>query len=135
MIEITVEDAVPSLNRLLRLHWAQRRKLTKKWQWLLFTEVYRLGGPMAVFQEGKLAVRITRFYRRVPLDEDNLAGSAKFVLDAMKVSRLIADDSPAHIALTCAQTQGSPRTIIQVSPYNASVPTTGSPDEPPPSLC
>lgn len=130
MIEFTIEDAVPSLNRLLRMHWYQRRRLIKKWEWLVFAEVYRFsGGPMA-FPAGKVKVSITRCYRRVPLDEDNLHGAAKLILDALKACRILVDDSPAHVALICDQIQGAPRTTIRISPINSQSQAAGSSGEP-----
>lgn len=130
MIEIQVPEVVPSLNRLMRLHWAARRRLLKKWEWIVFAEVYRVGGPLAIKYEGRMRVRITRRSGKL-LDQDNLVGSAKIVLDALKNSRLIADDSPLHIELICDQETGRPMTKIQVSPINASLQTAGSSHEPP----
>ena len=121
MIEIQVPEVAPSPNRLMRLHWAARRRLLKKWEWIVFAEVYRMGGPLAIKYHGKLAVRITRRSRNA-LDQDNLVGSAKLVLDALKNAKIIEDDSPEHIELTCVQERGLPQTTIQVSPINASTP-------------
>ena len=132
-IRIEIPEVVPSLNRLLRMHWAARRRLLKRWEWAVFAEVYRVGGPLAVRFHGKVQVRICRRSRGM-LDQDNLAGSAKFVLDALKVSKVIADDSPAHIELTCEQESGPALTTITVTPINPLSQVTGSPHEPPLSL-
>jgi Holliday junction resolvase RusA-like endonuclease len=135
MIEISVNEVVPSLNRLLRLHWSARRRLRKKWEWIVFAEAYRVGGPLAIKFQGVLEVTIVRSYYRVPLDADNLHGAAKIVLDALKTAKVIADDSPAHIALICQQIQGLPRTTIRVAPINASIAAAGSPGELPVTTC
>ena len=125
MIEFSIPEVVPSLNRLLRMHWRTRRRLLKKWEWAVFAEVYRLGGPIAVKQVGRVAVRITRRGRKT-LDQDNLHGSAKIILDALKASRVIDDDSPAHIELTVEQESGSPQTTVRIAPINALQTDTGS---------
>lgn len=112
LVCLDIPEVAPSTNRLMRMHWAARNRLIKKWQWLVWLEVFRLGFPS--LPPGKLAVRITRYSRHV-LDADNLAGTAKVVLDAMKAAALIADDSPAHIDLTCEQESGAPRTMIRLT--------------------
>jgi Holliday junction resolvase RusA-like endonuclease len=112
-IEIVVPEVAPSLNRLMRLHWAARRRLLKKWEWIMYVETYRVRGPTAVKFEGKLSVRITRRSRKT-LDHDNLYGSAKLILDAMTSVGLLLDDDPAHIELICEQERGTPQTTIKV---------------------
>ena len=130
LIEIQVPEIVPSMNVLLRTHWAARRRMLKKWEWILYVEAYRLRGPTGFKFDGKVRVRIIRRAHRM-LDTDNLVGSCKIILDAMKTVGLIPDDSPDHIALTCEQEAGKAQTTIQVSPINKLPPMTGSPDEPP----
>lgn len=134
MIEFTIPEVAPSLNRLLRMHWRTRRRLLKKWEWAIFAEVYRLGGPIAVKQVGRVAVRITRRGRKT-LDQDNLHGAAKIILDALKASKVIEDDSPAHIELTCEQESGSPQTTVRIAPINALREPTGSSSLEPVSQC
>lgn len=128
-VTLTVTEVVPSLNKLLRMHWSARRKLIKKWQWLLWLEISRAGG-LDTFPKGKVEVRITRSSYHA-LDQDNLNGSAKIVLDALKINRVIPDDSPHHIALICDQDSGRPSTRIQVSAsVNALTQVNGSSGEP-----
>ncbi|MBA0084676.1 MAG: hypothetical protein HRJ53_06755 [Acidobacteria bacterium Pan2503] len=105
----------PSLNRLMRLHWAARRKLLRKWEWAIHCETFRREKPVAILTADKLTVRITRRSRHM-LDHDNLYGSAKIILDAMKHIGLIADDSPEHIELHCEQESGAAMTIIRINP-------------------
>lgn len=47
-------------------------------------------------------LRITRCARRL-LDEDNLSGGAKPLIDCVKQAGLIVDDSPEHIELIVRQ--------------------------------
>lgn len=129
MIEIEVPEVAPSLNRLMRMHWATRRALRKKWEWVVWYEAYRVQGAAAIRYDGRVSVRIVRRSHHV-LDEDNLHGAAKLILDALKSAKVIQDDSPAHITLTCEQEKGPARTVIQVTPINALPAPPGSPGEP-----
>lgn len=118
VIEIQVPEVAPSLNRLMRMHWSARRRVLKKWEWIVYAEVYRIGGPVALKYHGKVRVQIMRRSNH-RLDPDNLHGAAKLVLDALKTAKVIEDDSPAHIELICEQESGKPQTTIKVSPINA----------------
>ena len=108
--EISLPRTAPSLNRLLRLHWADRRKLKDDWQWLLLAERAKGNFPK---HQTKLKITITRFSPKL-LDTDNLYGSCKIVLDAMKAVGILVDDSPSHIDLICSQAKGKSRTQIKV---------------------
>jgi hypothetical protein len=107
------------------MHWSERRRLSEKWQWLVWTEVYARGGADKCAVPGKVQVRILRRSRQT-LDQDNLAGSAKIVLDAMKISKIIEDDDPAHVSLTCQQEKGKPLTTVWITPDNSLTRVNGS---------
>jgi len=83
---------VPSLNTLLRTHWAARKRLQK--QWLLVMKANANAQRVAgVFKN----VRIHAFRKR-KLDHDNFVGGCKEVLiDNLKELGLIKDDSPKHL--------------------------------------
>ncbi len=51
---------------------------------------------------GRFAVRIERRGARL-LDADNLGGSVKFILDALRYQKLIPEDNPAAIELEVTQ--------------------------------
>lgn len=103
------------------MHWAARRRLLQKWQWLVWLEIFRQGFPS--LPPGKLSVRITRCSHHV-LDTDNLHGAAKIVLDALRHAHLIVDDSPRHIDLACEQETGAQLTRIQLTAATGSCPET-----------
>jgi hypothetical protein len=114
MIEIVVPEVAPSLNRLMRMHWAKRRKLKKKWDWIIHVSMYQRGMDFAALRGGgKLQVRIIRRSVHI-LDPDNLHGAAKLILDAMCECGALIDDDPAHIELICEQERGTPQTTIKV---------------------
>lgn len=128
-----ISEVVPSLNRLLRMHWTARRRLQDKWRWLVWTEIYARGGPERCGFTDKVQIRILRRSRKI-LDDDNLHGSAKIVLDAIKNSKVISDDNPLHVSLICQQELGKPLTTVWVTPVNVLIRADGSPDEPVVSL-
>ena len=72
------------------------------------------GGP------GRFAVRIERRGSRL-LDADNLAGSVKFVLDALRYQKLIPEDNPAAIELEVTQAvvpKAERGTYIEITPLD-----------------
>lgn len=106
-----------SLNTILRWHWRTQRRESKHWQ----DEIY-----YALRQKG--ITQITPYPRaRVvidrrscgELDQDNLTGSVKPVIDALRYAHIIEDDTPAHLLLEVTQTRAyrePPRTRIQIDP-------------------
>ncbi len=110
----SVPEVPIGLNKLLRMHWAARRKYQQRWNVLLWAERskawwgYR---PPPL----RARVEIERRSSRV-LDEDNLYGACKVVVDALKINELVVDDSPTHMELRCTQTKGAPLSRIRISP-------------------
>lgn len=105
--------APASLNLLLRMHWAQRRKVNALWTRAIWAELcqFKLGRRIA-FAQAKVEIE-----RRSPklLDADNLHGACKPVLDALVVNGVVEDDSPDHITLVTKQCRGAPQTTIRVT--------------------
>ena len=111
MIVFDIAKVAPGLNTLLRLHWRGRHAMQKIWDKILWEE--RVQIPARQWPIEHAAIRITRHSLHT-LDHDNLNGSAKIVLDALKHANIIADDSPAHIDLKITQCRGKPRTLIHI---------------------
>lgn len=88
----TIEFSSPvhlhGLNKLLRMHWRERKRYQET---LLLT---LLSGRRAVPIEGPLRITLERRYCRQPLDPDNCAASAKPVLDVLQRLQIIPSDSP-----------------------------------------
>lgn len=114
-LEIQVPEVAPSLNRLMRMHWAARRKLLKKWEVAVWAELYRIGAHRFHYS-GRVTVHIMRRSHHM-LDADNLHGAAKLILDSLKTARVIEDDSPEHIDLVCEQESGKLQTTIRITPH------------------
>ena len=89
---IKVEAATPSPNELNRMHWAERRRLKETFGWLLASALNKL--PKIPKATGPRRLVIERHGRKA-LDQDNLAGGAKGLIDCIKEQRLILDDNPS----------------------------------------
>ena len=89
--KIVVEMPTPSPNELNRMHWAERRRLKETFGWLLASALNKL--PKIPKATGPRRLVIERHGRKA-LDQDNLAGGAKGLVDCIKEQRLILDDCP-----------------------------------------
>lgn len=106
----------PGLNSsrgLLRRHWTKRSNDRDSLLLLL-----RAPGPLPSVG-GPARVRYVRTYARGPLDPDNLAASAKPILDALVRLGVLVDDSPAYLDLVPEQEprgRAGPRYVLEISP-------------------
>lgn len=102
ILAIKLDCLPPSLNRLLRMHWAFRENVKK----LLEKEIYYSSLPRLVeftmTRRAKRRVRIIINHKRMD-DPDNLSGRAKLILDVLKYMHLIWDDSSGWIDLKVEQ--------------------------------
>lgn len=118
MITLKIPEPSPSLNDLLgRCHWSSYQKARKYWSWLILEA--KVNAKIATpTRYEKVTVTVHRYGKSRPLDEDNLYGGCKVILDGLKDVGLILDDSPSHVTLQVCQTVGEPppRTIITLAP-------------------
>jgi len=112
-IEHTIPGALPSLNQLLRFHWAKRKRL--KDQYLLF-----LPARARVLKK-KMRVSICVYQPTRRFDIDNLYGSVKILIDSLRKNKLICQDSPKwlDLELTQAIDRENPRTEIEIEEVTA----------------
>ena len=97
-----------SPNRLYRMHFAQRGRYKRQLESMLFAY-----GDKIEEIESPVEVKITRYYgyRKRQMDEDNLYGACKALIDAIRVRNkgksgglgIIKDDSPKHMKLDVQQ--------------------------------
>lgn len=109
-IEIPV--ATPSINELHRYHWTERRRLKEATGWLLASALNKQ--PKIPRATGPRKLIIERHGKRA-LDQDNLAGGAKALVDCIKEQRLILDDCPEACELEFRQVVSrkiGPHTVI-----------------------
>ena len=123
---ITIEAATPSPNELNRMHWAERRRLKETFGWLLASALNKL--PKIPTATGPRRLVIERHGRKA-LDQDNLAGGCKSLIDCIKEQRLILDDNPNVCQMEFRQVvsrKGGPHTTIYLediaSPYKNEAP-------------
>ena len=99
---------LPTLNKLLRMHWAVKKRLQDQ----INTEIAVIVNAM-VTSTGEIPpeflgmkkkrVLIITLYRKKLQDPDNLVGSCKPLIDAVKKTGLIYDDSDTWVKLDIRQ--------------------------------
>jgi hypothetical protein len=94
---LRVTDVPPSLNKVLRMHWAKKRGLLEAWRWMIKAA---FGQPGAC--DGKRRVKITLFHSRF-FDKDNAYGACKVIFDALKAEGFIVDDRAEWLEATVEQ--------------------------------
>jgi Holliday junction resolvase RusA-like endonuclease len=97
------------------MHFAQRSRLKKA----IEIQLVGFGDPIVTLRP-KVMLKITRFYgyRKRAFDLDNLYGSVKLLVDAMRGLEIIQEDTPKHIDLTVEQ-EKSPDKSTFVTIYAA----------------
>jgi hypothetical protein len=100
VIEFAIPEAIPTLNRWQRMHWALKRKTMERLAWLVKVHAGPVGEPVNRFK-----MRVIRRSAASKLaDPDNLI--VKPLMDVL-VERskrnpwglgLIVDDGPEHVA-------------------------------------
>lgn len=108
MIKITV-SVTPSLNAM-----------KGKWALTNYNRKYKkqLAGyeRFALKEKRKVKMRITRYGSRL-LDRDNMIGGTKSILDAIRRTGMIVDDSPKWVHIEYAQEKckrGLEKTVVEV---------------------
>lgn len=122
VIEITIPVALPTINVLMRMHWAKRRTLGKEVATMIWAAMRqaRIAQSEPIHQ---CRIEIMRSARREP-DPDNLPSTAKLILDALQPASkrhpiglgVIADDSSKCVkALIVKHVPGSGSTRITIT--------------------
>lgn len=107
-----VNDIPPSINKVLRMHWAKRFRLKDAWRLMIRAGFGNHPKPRPVRQK----VKITLWHSRA-FDKDNAYGACKVVFDAMKAEGLIVDDSSDWLDASVEQAKCSHKerhTIIEM---------------------
>lgn len=123
-IRISIPTPTPSLNETQRLHPMAYHRLGKQWQ----TAIRMLAPKQLETATGRRRVVIERRSTR-ELDQDNLVGGAKVVIDALKKLGFILDDNPANLDLEVVQARCEkgerPSTVITIAAPAVSSPSPG----------
>ena len=110
-------DVPPSLNQVLRMHWAVKRKLGQNWHWVLsgIRTIDARNLRDAAKRQSRVKMLITLHNAR-QYDRDNAFGACKVIVDAAKQAGLIYDDRPAYLDLEVKQeksTRKAKKTVIE----------------------
>lgn len=107
----------PSPNYMLRAGWRSRHAQQKTWDLEIFVAAHQSGQkPTKPYPRAKVTID-RRSSGNSLLDPDNLVASIKPVLDALRHTHILEDDSPAHIELSVTQSRGKPAmTRIEIQP-------------------
>ena len=107
--EMTFEYQFESLNKMMRTHWAVRRKRQEE---LMAAVEYAAPRPLPKFT-GKTRLTVIRQWgkRGRAFDPDNLVASCKMLIDCLKEPKgrtkyglgIIPDDDPEHLELLVKQ--------------------------------
>src|SRR5271170_3164699 len=120
VITLDIPRVPASLNETMRSHWRHRLREGKLWQREVWFALLQAGHSHLV-PYARAKVTINR-RSRGQLDPDNLVGSMKPVIDALRYAHVLLDDTPDHLELVVTQTRQhdlSPRTLIQIQPLEA----------------
>ena len=100
-MNFTLTTIPPSPNKWLRMHWRASLKGRKALKDEYYWEFCRQGGQVRP-QFSRARVTIIRYAIRM-MDKDNLYGSIKQVIDALRLACIIENDTEGHITLTVTQ--------------------------------
>lgn len=102
-ISLTVRRLPMSPNSLRGRHWSVKHEDKKDWDTQIMVAAGRQRPGVAANE--RKAVTIALFIPYRLMDPDNLHGSIKPILDALKINRLIYDDSGEWLEYTVSQTK------------------------------
>lgn len=114
MIKLALPIVTESNNRLLRMHWAVRRRLKVSYMDELLVALNESKYTSRELEaKGKRECHIISCRKR-KLDHDNLVGGMKPLIDCLVEYRLLKDDNPDNVNLVAEQKKslGKPKTII-----------------------
>jgi hypothetical protein len=117
-VRVEWPDVPPSLNKVLRMHWAVKREWKEMWMQVFTTMPVAERRSLVDAAKAKKRVRmsITLHNARV-FDKDNSYGAVKVIVDAAKHLQIIHEDSPAYLDLEVQQvksTRKAKRTVIEL---------------------
>jgi len=115
MITLTIPELTPSLNITRAGHWRTRHQRRKHWSMLVLVAKSE-ARAFSVQKLERARVTIQRHGGR-KLDEDNLAGGCKDLIDGLRDNGFIENDDPDHLTVRFEQHPGTrtPRqTIITI---------------------
>lgn len=98
-LKIVVPDLTPTNNVLLRMHWRRRQALNRDWVWLIKAALLCNNIDLKKFSFGKRRHVHIMSYRKKLVDDDNLIGGTKSLIDSLVANKILIDDDPEHLTL------------------------------------
>lgn len=130
MIELTIPELLPSLNRMQAGgHWSAWHRHKNRWNdWVLVAKLNqaKLYGTPKI---ARARIEIDRYCVQPCKDWDNLSSSTKWLLDAIVRHGILLDDSMEHIGkpeikqIRCPRAEQ--RTVVRIYPQTSNELTTG----------
>ena len=119
-VSFTVTGTLPlSMNRLLRTHWAKRRKLADEYGLLMLSAISKKDiRCLKAWKDWGYKVRVEMYVSTPKLyDLDNLSSLAKWPLDCL-VRQLgwLSNDDPKHLELSMTQVLGPKSITFRIAP-------------------
>lgn len=116
-IRCEIEAVPPTINRLSRMHWAERRNQKTLWTDLIWNALGAKNLKMlrAWAKDGeRVRIEIVAHHAR-EFDPDNVHSIGKLPLDSLKSLGCIPDDSAKFIEFHASQVKAKkPRTILTI---------------------
>lgn len=112
MISLVIPGSLPSLNKLLNFHWAKRNRINNGWTLEIACQTERC----KLRKKEKKTVKIIVYHKTRRFDEDNLHGAVKGIIDALRKTNWIYNDSPRWLDLELSQAidHENPRVEIRI---------------------
>jgi len=112
ILEIPRVPASP--NYLRGKHWRVRWREYRLWNEEVGIAILQTRDkPSAPYERAQVTIHRRS---RGKLDKDNLYGSVKPVVDALRHAAIIVNDTEDHIQLDVTQSRGAPLTRIEIQP-------------------
>ena len=108
-VKLEVPLVPPGSNKLMRMHWATRKRLLNEWMLRILTGFIRnspIEGQLKEWADSRSRLKVKIHVAHAQLfDQDNLYSAAKLPLDALVRLGFIADDSNKFIDLPVTQSR------------------------------
>jgi Holliday junction resolvase RusA-like endonuclease len=122
MIKLEIPRIPHTPNTILRAHWRHQRRNQKLWDQEVWVALAQTGQkPLMPYARARVVIDRRS---RGRLDPDNLVGSMKPVIDALRHACVIENDTADHIELVVTQSptrRRPPRTLIEIQPLPPNV--------------
>lgn len=98
-LRFSMPDSGLGTNHRRRLHWTAINELTEQWKAIHRQELVAQCPTIPFFDYALVEIeQVVPNFRSV-VDNDNLTGKTKTVLDAMTEAKMWDDDSPSHVEI------------------------------------